>query len=116
MRSARRPGRATDRLLKKRDLSIKRKALKADINEIRENLAKAYADVDPTGEKEWQKSEENTKERWAELNNVEGQLEKLNEEADDFEAAWPSTEHIGGFVLLFLGFVLQLIAEIMKRQ
>jgi predicted nuclease with TOPRIM domain len=103
-----------DRLLKKKELSDRRKGLKADIKEIRENLAKAYAGVDPSGEKERQRFEENTKSRWADLKDVESQLEEINEAADDFEAAWPSRADIGGFGLLLLGFVLQLFAEIMK--
>jgi len=107
--------RTGDRLLKKRDLLLRRRSLKADIEEIRKNLAKAFKEVDPTGEKMRQRFGENTKDRRLELRDVELQLEKLDEEeAEGFADAWPSRAHIGGFGLLLLGFVMQLIAEIKK--
>jgi len=106
-----------DRLLKRRDLSIRRNALKAGINNNLRNLATAFADPnpsDPSGEKYRQRVHENTSRDEAELQEVERQIDEIDEEGRNFQAAWASVAHLGGFGLLLLGFMFQRWAEILK--
>jgi len=103
-----------NRRLKRKDLFEQRKLLLKDIAGIIKVLHPAFKDIDPSGEKERQRIQENTLYYRQQLETVESDLEKANEELLRFEEAGPSGAHFYAFALLLAGFVLQLIAEILR--
>jgi hypothetical protein len=103
-----------NRLLEREGLHSKRRALKTSITDVQRNLPTAYAHVDPTGEKLQKQLEVDTKFYREELQKAESEMEKLDEDLMDSSAAWPSQVHFGAFGLLLAGFLLQLVAEILK--
>jgi len=105
---------ARNRFQKKKDLLDDRKRWNRDIKDVRRLLAIAYAEIDPTGEKEKRRVEINTKKYQEDIKTAETELERIEEELLDTAAAPPSPVHFRAFGLLLLGFILQLWAEILK--
>ena len=104
-----------NRLIEKNNLFVRRMSAKSSIELIRTNLTTAYKNIDPTGEKFRARFEEDTRDDVKLLQDISNQLEKLDEEeAKSFDEAFPRGAHLGGFMLLSLGFVMQLIAEILR--
>jgi len=103
-----------NRRLKRKDLVDRRKLLLADIADINKLLHAAFKDVDPSGEKERQQAKEDTLYFRQKLEAVEADLEKANEDLLSFEDAGPSGAQVYPFLLLLAGFVLQLIAEVLR--
>lgn len=98
-----------DELVSHRDAMLRR------YQEVRTNLENANRSLDPTGQRERYPVEQMTNAVRADFEAAERKLTEAEGALQESTAdAWPQPVHFGAFVLLLVGFLCQLGAEILK--
>jgi hypothetical protein len=101
-------------LLKKQEFAIRRDALKNSLAGVQRDLASANKSLDPSGVHERYSIEDMTKDVRKQIEVVDEHLSLADDLGRAVDEAWPTPSHLGAFMLLFIGFVCQLVAELLK--
>jgi hypothetical protein len=106
-----------DKIQKRDELIVHREAMRRRFDEVKRNLERANASLDPNGAHQRYDVERMTQD-------VRRDLEEAANSVAEAEAAlegtptdvWPKPVHFGAFALLLVGFLCQLVAELVFRS
>jgi hypothetical protein len=104
-----------NKLQKRNELIVHREAMRRRLEEVQGNLRRANEALDPSGKHQRYSVEQMTQDVRKDLEEAKRKVA----EADSALAAtpadeWPQPVHLGAFALLLVGFLCQLLAELIR--